>query len=64
MTGKTISLNGKIPPFLCAHPLDMVAPHPDKPGKSICQRCGLTGTIMTKTEAGVLVPKLDLGKVQ
>lgn len=51
-----------IDPATCAHPLHAVVPDPDKPDKSRCLLCGVTGTIMTKTAAGILVPKALNGK--
>lgn len=54
--------NGKVPPFLCAHPLATVRDHPTIPGKSICGACGQVGTLMEKTPGGVLIPKLEAGR--
>lgn len=42
----------------CPHPAMLAIPLKGQPGKFKCALCGVTGTIMTKSEGGILTPKV------
>ncbi len=42
----------------CPHPKATLKELPFPPGKFQCGLCGVTGSIMTKTDGGLLVPKI------
>ena len=43
---------------LCEHPIAHVTVNPLNPAQAACGLCGASGSVMTKSPGGVLVPKV------
>lgn len=42
----------------CPHPKALLKDIPGRPGRFVCGLCGVPGTVMQKSEGGVLTPKI------
>jgi hypothetical protein len=42
----------------CPHPKATLVDIPGQPGRFKCGLCGVTGSIMTRSEGGILTPKV------